>query len=266
MKRLFFVLMILVFCFSTEGFAATLINDNFDSYTAGSFPPSPWFGAEFDGSASVNNSVYYSSPNSVAFTAGDACTGSPYIEQIHPDITGSGTYEAYLRTNNVSHETLIMASEGVGSVDGLGFWLSLGGPASSGIPVGHFAWYDGTNWHDVTAISNDTWYHIKIAVNVPSKTYYIYVDDMTTPIVTGATFRDTTLTALASVAFETFCSGNPNPPIPGEDYAYVDNVIVSSQDPPASIPTMTEWGMIIFILLAGLGAVYFIRRQRRAER
>jgi len=31
-----------------------------------------------------------------------------------------------------------------------------------------------------------------------------------------------------------------------------------------SIPTMTEWGMIIFILLAGLGAIYFMRRLRKA--
>jgi hypothetical protein len=28
---------------------------------------------------------------------------------------------------------------------------------------------------------------------------------------------------------------------------------------------MNEWGMIIFMVLAGLGAIYYIRRQRRAE-
>jgi hypothetical protein len=33
-----------------------------------------------------------------------------------------------------------------------------------------------------------------------------------------------------------------------------------------SIPMMTQWGMIIFVVLAGLGAVYYLRRQRRAER
>lgn len=38
-------------------------------------------------------------------------------------------------------------------------------------------------------------------------------------------------------------------------------------DPPStSIPTMTEWGMIVFIVLAGLGAVYSVKRQRRAIR
>jgi hypothetical protein len=33
-----------------------------------------------------------------------------------------------------------------------------------------------------------------------------------------------------------------------------------------SVPTVTQRGMIIFIVLAGLGAVYFMRRQRKAAR
>jgi hypothetical protein len=32
---------------------------------------------------------------------------------------------------------------------------------------------------------------------------------------------------------------------------------------PESVPTMTEWGMLIFIALAGLGSAYYLRRQRR---
>lgn len=30
-----------------------------------------------------------------------------------------------------------------------------------------------------------------------------------------------------------------------------------------SIPTMNEWGMIIFMVFAGIGSVYYLRRQRR---
>jgi hypothetical protein len=33
---------------------------------------------------------------------------------------------------------------------------------------------------------------------------------------------------------------------------------------PFSVPTMTEWGMIIFLVLAGLGSVGFLRRQKKA--
>jgi hypothetical protein len=31
-----------------------------------------------------------------------------------------------------------------------------------------------------------------------------------------------------------------------------------------SVPTMTQWGMMIFIVFGGLGAIYFLRRKRRA--
>ena len=41
--------------------------------------------------------------------------------------------------------------------------------------------------------------------------------------------------------------------------------IAVNNTPPQAVPSMTEWGMIIFMALAGLGAVYYLRRQRRAE-
>jgi hypothetical protein len=46
-----------------------------------------------------------------------------------------------------------------------------------------------------------------------------------------------------------------------------DEVIVIRAEgvPLISIPTMTEWGMIIFMVLAGLGAVYFMRRRKRTN-
>ncbi len=50
--------------------------------------------------------------------------------------------------------------------------------------------------------------------------------------------------------------------------AYSFSVIIDNHtyggSPPASVPTMTEWGMIMFMVLAGLGAIYYLRRERRA--
>ena len=34
----------------------------------------------------------------------------------------------------------------------------------------------------------------------------------------------------------------------------------------AAVPTINEWGMILFMLMAGIGSVYFIRKQKRAIR
>lgn len=34
---------------------------------------------------------------------------------------------------------------------------------------------------------------------------------------------------------------------------------------PRGIPTMTEWGIIIFMVFAGIGAIYYLRRQKTAK-
>jgi hypothetical protein len=253
--------------FGIPGFAATLVSDNFDSYTVGSIPPVPWEVQENGGSVRVNSAVASSSPNSVAVTASSDPSQLAFFGQIHWPILGSGTYEAYLRTNNVSNETLVMTSYGNGSGNKAGPWISLGGPAGFGIPVGHLAYFDGSSWHDVMAISNDTWYHIKIRVNVLSKTYDIYVDNMVAPIVTGASFWDTSVVNLGYIGFFVYgASSNPNPTIPGVDYAYVDNVIVQSDADAdaAPVPTLSEWGMIILTVLVGLSSVHYLRRRRSA--
>ena len=261
MRKVLFIVIMVLICFSTQGFAATLISDNFDSYTAGNIPPSPWIVYENTGSVRVSNAAAFSSPSSVAVTAGDADT-NPYLERDHLHIANQGTYEAYLRTNDVTDETLVMNGSGSGNGSGIGPWISLGGPNGFGIPPGHLAAWDGSAWTDVMAISNNTWYHIKLVIDVPSKTYDIYVDDMVTPVVTGVNFHDSTVTSLSIIAFVVFGSAsNPNPSNPGVDYAFVDNVVVLSA---TSVPTMTQWGMIIFMALAGIGAVYYLRRQKRA--
>jgi len=53
------------------------------------------------------------------------------------------------------------------------------------------------------------------------------------------------------------------PPLADETYAFICEW---EQQPlkPTAVPTMGEWGMIIFMILAGLGSVYYLRRQRRA--
>jgi hypothetical protein len=262
MKRLFFVLMIFVFCPSTEGFAATLVSDNFDSYTAGNLPPSPWMVYEQGGNIRVNNSVSFSSPNSVAVTSSNTGTDTPYFLRTYTSVSNRVIYEAYLRTNNVTNETLVMGGFGIGSGNQIGPSISLGGPSG-----GYLACWDGSSWTNVMAISNNTWYHIRLDADIPSKTFDVYVDDMTIPKVTNVGFQDTSLNSLSSVVFIVYGSSyNPNPPTPGVDYAYVDNVFVSTPTvATTAVPTMTEWGMIIFMVLAGLGATYYLRKQKTAK-
>jgi len=45
----------------------------------------------------------------------------------------------------------------------------------------------------------------------------------------------------------------------------IDDFRFEGGNATASIPTMNEWGMIIFVVLAGLGAVYYLRRQKTVK-
>ncbi len=55
----------------------------------------------------------------------------------------------------------------------------------------------------------------------------------------------------------------------GDDNRAVDFAIFDQIGPTngqaRAVPSMTEWGIIIFLVLAGTGSVYFIKRKRRTE-
>jgi hypothetical protein len=59
-----------------------------------------------------------------------------------------------------------------------------------------------------------------------------------------------------SIAYVTFAGSGDN------EVAFDDLSFSGGQ---CAIPTLNEWGMIIFVVLAGLGAVYYLRRQKTAK-
>lgn len=63
-----------------------------------------------------------------------------------------------------------------------------------------------------------------------------------------------TLTNVVTVA------GDEPDPDTSNNTASADTLV---DPPPVNVPTLNEWGMIVFMLLAGLTAVYYLRRQRR---
>jgi hypothetical protein len=71
-----------------------------------------------------------------------------------------------------------------------------------------------------------------------------------------------------------FCSSMPYDGYDKRDNEWPAGVIYDDKstwtqlrfNDPLAIPTLTEWGMIIFMVFAGVGAVYFMRRQRRAAK
>lgn len=58
-----------------------------------------------------------------------------------------------------------------------------------------------------------------------------------------------------------------NTNVPGTSWSNltVDTAIEIRSASINAVPSMTEWGMIIFIAVAGLGSVYYLRRHKRAN-
>jgi hypothetical protein len=248
MRQLLLVVLMVLICFSTQGFAATLISDNFDSYTPSQPPGDGWITDNSGANIIIVDEVNHSPGNSV-YVKRTSSGGNFY--HTHTSITDQVTYEAFLRSSTNQRETLVMLAGGTG---GSGPWVSFGGI------VGYLAYYDGS-WHNITTVNSNQWYHVKIVAFVSSHTFDIYVDDMNTPLITGANFRDgSSVTSLDYLSFNVFNAFNPPTT---EDQGFVDDVLVTT---PVSVPTMSEWGMIIFTVLAGSGAVYYMRRRRSLER
>lgn len=55
----------------------------------------------------------------------------------------------------------------------------------------------------------------------------------------------------------TLRKGSLPPPIAGKKFVIRSGVLVNST---ISVPTLTEWGMLIFMLLAGYSSIYYLRR------
>ena len=47
--------------------------------------------------------------------------------------------------------------------------------------------------------------------------------------------------------------------------AYIPNgTVIAPPQPSVTAPTLTEWGMIILILLVGFGSIYYLKKRRIA--
>lgn len=85
----------------------------------------------------------------------------------------------------------------------------------------------------------------------------------------AAATESAAMTALTAVGAEIYSLGQSNGgQITGSPATFIFGFKGVGGSPigrPTAVPTMTEWGMIIFIVLAGLGSVYYLRRQIREQ-
>jgi hypothetical protein len=91
---------------------------------------------------------------------------------------------------------------------------------------GNLQYHNGAAWQQVTTYSYNTWIHVMLLADTGTDTYDIYVDDMTTPKVSGAAFY----AACANIARIEFRSGSTSTGVE----AYLDDVFVYSYNTPGT--------------------------------
>ncbi len=72
----------------------------------------------------------------------------------------------------------------------------------------------------------------------------------------GATTDDVALINLTTWAVTSINTNNPSPPVGIDTFEILPTT--------SSVPTFSEWGMILLMVLLGIGSVYYLRRRRLA--
>lgn len=229
--------------------AEILIQDDFESYVEGVSPAGDWStSSNNEASILVATNAFNSPGKSVQILQTDD-GGTGWLTQYHEPQLGLVTYKAFLRSNNTSRETITMSARQSGWPPGP--WIAVG------YHPGWISYFDGSAWYDVIQAANDQWYEIKLEVDVSAQTYNIFINDMVTPLVTGADFWDNSITQLESIRFEVYQTGGVDPNI--DDAAWVDDVLVTTLEGSAAeqIPMLPPLGLAI--IAAGISFLAFRR-------
>ncbi len=130
-------------------------------------------------------------------------------------------------------------------------------PMESGVPVTRLATgntVSGLNEYEFTLT-------LASPVSLSPGTYWVEIFNDTTGSTESYFWETGTLDAINGAANSAADTLN----IPGSAWfnTFIDGLameLITAQAVPA--PTMNEWGMIVFMVLAGLGAIYHLRRKR----
>ena len=110
--------------------------------------------------------------------------------------------------------------------------------------------YDGDTSYLISELNTDQWYPIEIKAHPSSSSYDVYVDD---------TLERTCSMWIHGGWENSFRIGDRESTSTDYGEAYWDDIHI---DQDISIPTLTEWGIIIFTtLMMGIGVVIIYRRR-----
>jgi len=208
---------------------ATIFSQNFDEEPTGSVPPG-WIVKNPEiCSLEVNEAVRYGDSGKSARYADLSYVTASYVGTTFSSQNDLLELEFALRAE-IPEYLMVYVTEG-SSVYGANIYFT---------PYGRFAYYDYSGWHYLRAFSINTWYRIKMVIDIPANTYDIYIDDLLE--VTEAHFRGFgAVTQLNTIHF----GGNSREMPVG----YIDEISVSAIQPqlPQKTPLLELVGGVDYL-------------------
>jgi len=198
-------------------YVCTVFSQNFDEEPAGAVPQG-WTVENPDMcSLTVNETVFYGgSGKSARFV--DLGIGYSYVGRMVPSQNGVIRVKFAIRAE-IPEYFMFYIDDGTVPYD------NPNGANIYFMPNGKLAYYDDSGWHYLCSFTVNTWYRIKMTINIPENTYNIYVNGSLEA--KGAHFRGFgTVTHLTRMHFGATTAGAP--------VGYIDEIEVKVFHPVIS--------------------------------
>ena len=208
----------------------TILTQNFDNEPTGSIPQEWTLGNPSLCSLTLNDSIYCGDSGKSARYADTASYshGCAPVTKAFENQYGHLEFSFAILAENPDYFSLYIDKSLMGQ--GANIYL---------LPDMNFAYYDG-NYHYLSPFSLNTWYQIKMIIDVPTNTYDIYIDN--TLQAKGAHFRyfgGTTYLNEIEIGQNSYETPS----------AYIDDILLTAQEYKAPVATtMTLTGNLDYLL------------------
>jgi hypothetical protein len=171
---------------------AQLVVDDFDDYPAGLSPPAPWWYWGTSGTILVDDTVYHGTGGSSIEFNRVMFDYQPFTigQAVMPPLEGQGEMTYSFRLGGGSDREVLCVFGHNYDNNAVAWWVTHGGWFGNAVAT----YSNSQGWTHVMDVVDDTWYSVRLDIDVDTHSYDITVwedDDPTnTATVTGLDFRD----------------------------------------------------------------------------
>ena len=171
---------------------AQLIDEDFDGYVAGTSPPSPWWYWGNSGTILIDDTIYHGGSGSSLEFRRMAYDNQPFTigQSLTPPLEGQGEMTYFFRLSGGSDREVLCVFGHNFANNAVAWWVTHGGWFGDAVAT----YSNSQGWTHIMNVAIETWYGVRLDIDVDSQSYDITVWENAAPTntttVTGLDFRD----------------------------------------------------------------------------